>query len=361
VQWQNSRSAGHSSSMRVGLSGIGLQTTAKNFYIELETSSKYSFNTIKVLSSVGEPCFGLTLSLAQKQPVQQLQKRTGSVVQQQHHTVKKGETLYRISVNYNTTVEALKKENSLTSDIIEIGQDIRIPRNSRMNYKENEAVSASGFFVRKNDTLSVAKYRYVTLYNSMQPLTRIYVVRGKNEPSYNLSGFVLEKSMKGVIYHAIGVNGAKTSDFNRYPIFFDQLSELNPDLVIISLGTNESFGKWVSNNYMYELSLMIKNIRERNRNVPVLVMTPPPSMLRRNQPNTFIESYSKAMLQMDGCAVWDLFSGMGGISAPSDKNYAPLMAKDKIHYTRAGYRVQAEIFSSALLDAYNKYIKTNCN
>lgn len=42
------------------------------------------------------------------------------------HTVRKGETLYRISVNYRVTVKQLYKLNSLTSNIIEIGDRIKV-------------------------------------------------------------------------------------------------------------------------------------------------------------------------------------------------------------------------------------------
>ncbi len=39
-----------------------------------------------------------------------------------YHTVKSGETLYRISVNYGISVQELKRLNSLTSNTISVGQ-----------------------------------------------------------------------------------------------------------------------------------------------------------------------------------------------------------------------------------------------
>jgi len=45
-----------------------------------------------------------------------------------YHVVKAGETLYRISVNYNISVDELKKLNSLTSNTISIGQKIIIKK-----------------------------------------------------------------------------------------------------------------------------------------------------------------------------------------------------------------------------------------
>ncbi|WP_066048339.1 muramidase family protein [Robertmurraya korlensis] len=43
------------------------------------------------------------------------------------HTVVAGDTLYSISKKYNTTVDALKKNNQLTSDVLSLGQRLTIP------------------------------------------------------------------------------------------------------------------------------------------------------------------------------------------------------------------------------------------
>jgi LysM repeat protein len=355
TQWQSSLS-NNVSGIKIGLSGIGLQTTSQNFYIELDTNDDYRFNTVKALSLGNQPCFDLSLSIAKSSGVSQPAQPADAGSNAQYHKVKKGETLYRISVNYHTTVEGLKKANNLGSDVIEIDMLLRIPDHAD-NTKNNRHSMEE--MVVKKDSLTVENQKYVSVYRSWQPLSRIYILPDKKSSIYNLNGIVLENDTSGLIYHAIGVNGAKTSDFNKHPAFFDQLVILNPDLIIISLGTNESFGRWISIDYMYQLTLMIRNIRKTNRNTPILVMSPPPSMLRRNKPNTFIEAYSKALLETNEYVVWDLFSEMGGIYAPKDKAYAPLMAKDKIHYTKEGYRKQAELFSSGLLGAYDKYIKTN--
>jgi len=44
------------------------------------------------------------------------------------YTVKKGDTLSKIAVNYNTSVSAIKKANGLTSDNLKIGQMLQIPQ-----------------------------------------------------------------------------------------------------------------------------------------------------------------------------------------------------------------------------------------
>ena len=44
------------------------------------------------------------------------------------YTVKSGDTLSKLAVDYNTTISAIKKANSLTSDNLRIGQKLQIPQ-----------------------------------------------------------------------------------------------------------------------------------------------------------------------------------------------------------------------------------------
>ncbi len=48
-------------------------------------------------------------------------------------TIKKGDTLYSIAKKYNTTVDAIKKQNQLTSNNLTIGQNLTIPSQSTSN------------------------------------------------------------------------------------------------------------------------------------------------------------------------------------------------------------------------------------
>ena len=44
------------------------------------------------------------------------------------YTVVKGDTLYQIAKQNNTTIDELKKQNNLTSNLLSIGQKLKIPR-----------------------------------------------------------------------------------------------------------------------------------------------------------------------------------------------------------------------------------------
>ena len=183
----------------------------------------------------------------------------------------------------------------------------------------------------------------------------------KEQKEYSLSGLVLESDAPGVIYHSIGINGAKASDFNKYPLFFDQLPALSPDLVIISLGTNETFDKMSADAFMVQLSSFIENVKTKNPNVCLLVMSPPPSLFKRKYPNTIAAAYSKSIQVQEETlkyATWDLFSEMGGLYGVPRNAARGLMSTDRVHYSKDGYQKQGRLFTEAFIKAYDNF-KTN--
>ena len=76
------------------------------------------------------------------------------------YIVKKGDTLYSIASRFNTTVNSLKELNNLKSDSLSIGQSIIIPETtSVITPSEDEIINeGSVYVVEKGDTLySIAK------------------------------------------------------------------------------------------------------------------------------------------------------------------------------------------------------------
>ena len=61
------------------------------------------------------------------------------------YTVKKGDSLYSIANKYNISIEELKKQNNLTSNILQINQKLTIPTTSQSNY--------TVYTVQKGDSL----------------------------------------------------------------------------------------------------------------------------------------------------------------------------------------------------------------
>jgi hypothetical protein len=102
----------------------------------------------------------------------------------------------------------------------------------------------------------------------IQLIKRHDLGRRKIERMYPIQ-VVLENDDAGVIYSGIGVNGAKCSDYNKFPMFFEQLPALEADLVIISLGTNESFQKNFNSDKFYnEIDTLVTKLSITNPNKP---------------------------------------------------------------------------------------------
>ncbi|MFR9166650.1 MAG: LysM peptidoglycan-binding domain-containing protein [Dysgonomonas sp.] len=344
AEWESARNAVSNSSADIGLSGIRLGTESDNFYIKLTANQPYQFNTIKILHPSKDPMYNMALNI-QSDDVNNTIKQEKSYT---YHTVKKGETLYRISSKYNVSVDRIKKENRLRNNTIRLGQKIKIPRKT-ITYQPE---------IFAKDTLSLENQPYCSSYHQPDSLNQVYIMPNGKHDRYALNGFILENGNLGITYHTIGVNGAKVSDFNGCPLFFAQFSLLNADLVILSFGTNESFGKISEDTFLSELSIMINKIRQTNSSVKIIITTPPPSLLRKRQPNTLAEKYSESLMNNKKHTVWDMFSAMGGNGAiKQGGEWADLIARDKVHYSKEGYQLQGNLFLEDFYKTYNNYIK----
>lgn len=78
------------------------------------------------------------------------------------YTVQPGDTLWAIAKRYNTTVDVLKSLNGLTSDLLGIGQILKIPISQTTPYIE--------YKVKSNDTLWGIARRYNTTVDALKQL-----------------------------------------------------------------------------------------------------------------------------------------------------------------------------------------------
>lgn len=78
------------------------------------------------------------------------------------YTVRSGDTLWLLSRRYGTTVDAIKRLNGLTSDILRIGQVLRIPTSTSYPYFE--------YTVRSGDTLWLLSRRFGTTVDAIKSL-----------------------------------------------------------------------------------------------------------------------------------------------------------------------------------------------
>jgi lysophospholipase L1-like esterase len=175
-------------------------------------------------------------------------------------------------------------------------------------------------------------------------------------------GLVLENSQNGVLYHTIGVNGAKFKHYNEANNFARQTGVLDTDLFIISLGTNESIDyPYLDNKFPVHVDKLISALRKNNPRAGFVLVTPQDAFRAKNKPNPGIVQIRKQIIQYaveNGLAFYDLYRAMGGEHSAQSWTDNSLLSRDGIHLTKDGYEYQGNLFFHALMKAYNTYVPT---
>ena len=76
------------------------------------------------------------------------------------YVVQKGDTLYSVSLRYNTTPSAIINMNNLTSDVLSIGQLLMIPTDVESTGDTQDIIETNSYIVQKGDTLYSISRRY---------------------------------------------------------------------------------------------------------------------------------------------------------------------------------------------------------
>lgn len=188
----------------------------------------------------------------------------------------------------------------------------------------------------------------------------------------SIYGAILENDRSGIIVHAIGNNSATYECYNRVEEYGQKLSRLAPQLVIISLGTNESVSSTTTRESLYrQIDCLIHTVKEHNPHTLFLLTTPADNKQRkrgrRNGRRTtyYVENNNVenvvATIKEYGVehqiAVWDWHTIAGGKGSCTTWIKEEGMRKDHIHYTPKGYALQGNLLYRSILNAYEQYIR----
>lgn len=177
---------------------------------------------------------------------------------------------------------------------------------------------------------------------------------------FTLYGLSLENSENsGLRYSACGVGGAQFKHFaQNSSIALEQIKQLSPDLVIFSYGSNESYmSTFTEEAYGTMLHNLVKEIRQLMPHVSILFTGPPDTRSHNIYPrnaNAIAQVLSRVAIA-DNCAFWDLRKQMGGENSIYPWLQKGLAAKDKLHFTKKGYYLQAEWLSDAINNAFELF------
>jgi hypothetical protein len=208
--------------------------------------------------------------------------------------------------------------------------------------------------VNKSITKTTSQVHFDTLtFQSTLPQSKLDV--SFSGAAMTLHGVYVENNQSGVVYNAAGVAGARYRDYLRNDFFIQQLPLFAPDLVIISLGTNESYDpSFTEAGFRQIVDSMFTMIHDRLPHSSVLITLPSENYRVKsgvasvNQRIPIITNILREESLKHGFAVWDLFEAMGGEGSMLEWKKAGLVNDDHIHYLRKGYNLQGELLFEAL-------------
>lgn len=177
-----------------------------------------------------------------------------------------------------------------------------------------------------------------------------------------IQGLYFDSRNSGVLYHALGVNGASTESFLRTSRTVEQGKYLAPDLVIFGLGINDAYKPdtdWDPLIFEARYDTIVGLFRLLNPEVQFIFCTNSDSYYKRKYPNPHaldvIQVMRRLSLKHNG-AVWDLFQVMGGLNSIAVWEDYDLSKRDKIHFTEKGYQVNADLLFWAFWKEYEEHI-----
>ena len=210
------------------------------------------------------------------------------------------------------------------------------------------------------------EFPYVSSNLLSHPTNDIILRAQKTDSSQNnamIYALNLENDNSGVIYHAVGVNGAEAFQYANAQYFARQTAGVHPDLIIISLGTNEAQHKPFDIELTKSrIDSLVRQLRVANPSTGIVLTTPPDSYYHKKYYNTGVAQVHTILVDYakeNNLAVWDLFSIAGGYKSCYQWKKYGLMGGDGIHFYRSGYELQGNLLYEAIIKAYNKYVASH--
>lgn len=177
---------------------------------------------------------------------------------------------------------------------------------------------------------------------------------------FELYGISLENDDPGIIYHSIGINGASFPSFLRCSLLEKHLKALNPDMIILSLGTNDAYTKkFKPDFYMANYEEMIHIIKKVAPKAAILTTVANDSYLYRRYPNKNTELAAGVIYQVAkryNCGVWNFYEIMGGFNSSKVWRNNNLMVNDLIHFNNEGYLFIGDLLFNAFIQSYDNHI-----
>jgi len=352
VNWDGFRNVHYRNKPNIGISGFLIETYDSNAILKIALNPKgkldYHFNKLKLFHPIGDEYFDIYVSGSKKRDI--LEKTTIRI-EDVFYTVRSGDYLGKIAKKFKTSVGIIKQLNELKGNLIYTGQELIV---KKKEVKVSE-VPKDVFYDLKFIPSNVSTCTEITLDTLVEYVFLRNIKSNKEQKKMQWDGIMLQNTFNtGILYHMIGVNGAMYDDYNNTDRFFDQLPYLKPDLIIVSLGTNETFE---NNVKIYnDIQQFYKRIRLIEKDIPLIIWTPPDSEKKPNEVRLIADSLI-LFSERNKIPYFDLYNILGGEGSFIELTKQKMTSNDKIHFSAKGYKMHGKLFSNALLKAYKRYKK----
>jgi LysM repeat protein/lysophospholipase L1-like esterase len=349
--WQYKRNI-FKSGPPMGIAGASIQTNNPEFYIDIvlgDSINPIKFNKITLFNQKGPASFDYTLG---KGDVKKADSKK-LPAKRRYHRVRSGETLSHLARRYGTSVSNLKRWNGLRTSRINIGQRLAV---SRPVYIKPKTPDFTRFAYLANTEYPDSIYAATLFLDA--PAYQL-IIKGERQSEKQTStvfhGVAFENTLEqGMLYHAIGVNGATFYHFSKAALFFDQLDLLEADLYIVSLGTNESSSsRFDITEFSKQMDEFLTRLKTVSPKTSIILTTNPAIDSHQKLHSANAEQAAGIIRQKAAdfeCALWDQKIIMGD-SMPNWQKKG-LARSDGIHFTREGYALLGELLYNAILKAY---------
>ena len=227
--------------------------------------------------------------------------------------------------------------------------------------KEFDLVVNTGSNCIKKLSMNQPGYTFYEFDRYSDSIELRFIRRDSSQVKFDLYGLSFENDEPGIVYNAIGVNGAKLESFLRCELFVDHLSALHPNMVIVSIGTNDGYTRrFDKDKYRTEYKLLLSKINEAAPNAAILLTVPNDDYLFHRYVNRNTEQMEKVIVDLardQNLGVWDFYDIMGGLNSVHAWYDAGLMNRDRVHFSKPGYIYKGDLMFTAFLNTWESFLK----
>lgn len=253
------------------------------------------------------------------------------------YQIKNGDTYPELASMFNTTTTRLKALN---------GASVMQPKPGTWIKADEVSVHYDANFEKTLHPLLTTTFKPEMTEVKLPELSSKLIIKSAAEHN-NFYGFYFTNGQKkGVIFNSVGVNGATYADFLKYPMQFRQLKSLEPDLVIIALGTNEGVSRISQDDFKKNATELITLWQSINTHLPILLITPTDNTMNPTKTEQ-VAQWIVDIAKEKKIGYIHLYEEMGGKGYFKKALSGNLAHKDGVHLLPSGYEQQAQVIWKA--------------